>query len=137
MIGGAVSLRETRQVSDNSAEKSASYPVAPKPHGLLADRVDALVVTVANPKYEGLLPTQPGKRLVPVIAESQTAAFALTTVTVDNYQGGFDLGKAIAQVAQAQFSGQAHVLDLTYHETSTLARSQGFMAGLSECDSTG
>ena len=130
MIGGVVSLGRP---CGSTITRWRSPPLTrspPKPHGLLADRVDALVVTVANPKYEGLLPTQPGKRLVPVIAESQTAAFALTTVTVDNYQGGFDLGKAIAQVAQAQFSGQAHVLDLTYHETSTLARSQGFMAGL-------
>ncbi len=127
-FGGAVSLRS----DGNQASKVASFDQPTKLQNTLAERVDVIVMPVINPRFDSLLPSRNSKRHVPVIAESQPAEYATTTVMVDNYQAGFELGIQVGILAIKKFLGKVELLDLTYHQLNTLQRSQGFLAGLQE-----
>jgi DeoR family transcriptional regulator, fructose operon transcriptional repressor len=121
-FGGAVPLR--RHANDSKSAK--------KPKGFLVDRVNVVIMPVVNPRHDNLLPVSTGNLQVPVIGESQAAEYAATSVLVDNYQAGFELGRRVGEYVNQHFQGVARVLDLTYQQANTQARSQGFMNGMRE-----
>lgn len=124
--GGAASVRLK---ATSSPDSNSSQPEQ-RPENHWLDRVDVLVATVVNPKFDDLLMESIDKKNIPIIAESLRVHKAETVVSVDNYQAGFDLGCWVGEYAQREWSGEAHILDLTYHLTNTQARSQGFIAGV-------
>jgi DeoR/GlpR family transcriptional regulator of sugar metabolism/ABC-type sugar transport system substrate-binding protein len=98
---------------------------------LLVDQVDVLVATSVNPYYDGLLIDRAVKqKKIPIIAESIEMPNQRTLVAVDNYQAGFDLGRWAGQFFTRQGIGEAHLLDLTFHQPNTQNRSRGFVDGL-------
>lgn len=127
-FGGAVSVRS----NGGQASEVTGNAQATKLKSSLAERVDVIVMPVINPRFDSLLPSRNSKRQVPVIAESQPAEYAATTVMVDNYQAGYELGFQVGSLVTEKFGGKAELLDLTYHQSNTLERSQGFLAGLKE-----
>ena len=128
IYGGAVSIR----VKNASGEENDFYPLNPKPGMLLVDQVDVLVATSVNPYYDGLLIDRALKKKIPIIAESIEMPNQCTSVAVDNYQGGFDLGQWAGQYLSRQGVDKANLLDLTFNQPNTQSRSQGFVEGLSK-----
>jgi len=88
-FGGAASLRP-RPVESSLGDR---FQFLTKPEGKLVDRVDVLIATSVNPKYDGLLLEQVGKKNIPIIAESLGVQNAETVVAVDNYHAAQDLGR--------------------------------------------
>ena len=127
-FGGAAFLRP-RPVDSSLGDR---FQFLTKPEGKLVDRVDVLIATSVNPKYDGLFLEQVGKKNIPIIAESLSVQNAETVVAVDNYHAAQDLGRWAGNYAQQHWGGKAVVLDLTYHLVNTQARSRGFLAGLRE-----
>lgn len=125
--GGAASLRQNHQ-PDREEFLSSTGPTSPA-----LKRVDVLIATALNPKYDGLLLESIGNRkTTPIIAESLSIEVENeeTVVTVDNFQAGSELGHWAAEYAVQKWGGRAEVLDLTYYLTNTQARSCGFVAGI-------
>ncbi len=123
--GGAASLRTNGHAITPSDEQ-----VAARPEGLLLNRVDVLVATSVNPKYDGLLLERVGTKNIPIIAESLSIQNEESVVAVDNYQAAMDLGRWVGEYARQHWDGRARILDLTYHLTNTQIRSRGFAAGV-------
>ncbi|HEX7972938.1 MAG TPA: DeoR family transcriptional regulator [Anaerolineales bacterium] len=126
--GGAASLR-ARPASQEPEE----YLPPNKLEGPLGNRMDVLVATALNPKYDGLLLESLGnQKNIPIIAESLSIQLQneVTVVAVDNYQAGFELGQWAGRYAQGQWAGKAAILDLTYYLANTQARSRGFIDGV-------
>jgi DeoR family fructose operon transcriptional repressor len=98
----------------------------------LADRVDVVVTTSVNARYDNWLRESMARKQVPIIAESLTIRDEETVVAVDNYQAAVDLGREAAQYACQHWEGKAFVLDLTYTLANTQKRSRGFTAGVRE-----
>ena len=124
--GGAASLRASSPAPAASADVLNSLHT----EGLIPDRVDVLVATSVNPRYDRLLLERVAKRDIPIIAESLSLQHEETVVAVDNYQAGYDLGRWAGEYALRQWGGQARALDLTYYLSNTQARSRGFLDGL-------
>ena len=99
---------------------------------LLVDQVDVLIATSVNPYYDGLLIDRASKKKIPIIAESIEMPNQLTSVAVDNYQAGRDLGNWVGQHLMLQGVEKAYLLDLTFHQSNTQNRSKGFIEGLRE-----
>jgi hypothetical protein len=124
--GGAVSVQGER-FSDNGS----AVPAKEKPQeALLLDEVDVLVATSVNPYYDGLLIDRATKRNIPIIAESIEMPDQRTIVAVDNYQAGFDLGCSAGEYFAQRGIQKINLLDLTFHQPNTQARSHGFADGL-------
>jgi len=98
----------------------------------LTERVDALVVTPSHTRATDLLVDRCRIAGVPVIAEAINYAGARTVVGTDNYRAGFEAGQWVADYARQHFGGKAIVLDVTYPQANTKARSRGFAEGLRE-----
>lgn len=96
----------------------------------LTERVDALVVTPSHTRATDLLVDRCRRAGVPVIAEAVSYAGARTMVGIDNYRAGFEVGQWAANYARGHFGGTAIVLDVTYPQANTEARSRGFAEGL-------
>lgn len=101
-----------------------------QPESHLVDRVDVLIASSIDPRYDKILLDRVEKRNIPIVAESTGVGHEETVVSVDNYQAGMALGEWSAEYARQQWDGRAFVLDLTYPLPNTQARSQGFIAGL-------
>lgn len=129
--GGAVSIRNGNEDSDATAEANAAFQ-DPRVDVLLVDQVDVLIATSVNPYLDKLLIDRATKKNIPIIAESIEMQNALTTVAVDNYQAGFDLGLWAGKYFQKQKIKKARLLDLTFHQTNTQNRSRGFGDGLTK-----
>jgi DeoR/GlpR family transcriptional regulator of sugar metabolism/ABC-type sugar transport system substrate-binding protein len=127
--GGAVSTRSRLATAAEAGTEPNGTPGNPPRAGLLADRVDVLITTTLDSKYDALLPDLTRKR-IPVIAESLPLHNADTVVTIDNYGAGLAIGRWAGEYVQGHFGGRAYVLDLTYQLSNTQARSQGFLDGL-------
>ncbi|HEX9029578.1 MAG TPA: DeoR family transcriptional regulator, partial [Anaerolineales bacterium] len=126
--GGAASLRRRP-----AAPGPEEYLPPTKPEGPLGNRVDVLVATALNPRYDGLLLESLGnKENIPIIAESLSIQLPneVTVVAVDNYEAGLELGRWAGQYAQEKWAGKAAILDLTYYLANTQARSRGFIDGI-------
>ena len=99
----------------------------------LLERVDVLIATALNPKYDGLLLDSIGsKKIIPIVAESLSIGEEATVVAVDNYQAGIELGRWAGNYAQEHWDGKAHILDLTYYLANTQTRSRGFIHGVTQ-----
>ncbi len=127
--GGAISARI--EASPNGNNGSAS-PAVEKPDVLLVDQVDVLVATSVNPYYDNLLIDRATKKNIPIIAESIEMPGQQTVVALNNYQGGLDLGRWAGHYLCQRGVDQANLLDLTFHQPNTQARSRGFIEGLRE-----
>jgi DeoR/GlpR family transcriptional regulator of sugar metabolism len=124
-FGGAATLIPSSPDGDET-------PGAGRVDTALVDRVDVLVTTSVNPKYDNRLLASLTKKHIPIIAESLTVHNEETVVAVDNYTAGMDVGRMAGQYACQHWSGKACALDLTYSLSNTQARSRGFTAGLRE-----
>jgi DeoR/GlpR family transcriptional regulator of sugar metabolism/ABC-type sugar transport system substrate-binding protein len=103
-----------------------------QPEGSLVDRVDVLIASSVDPKYDSILLDRVEKRNIPIIAESLSLGREEAVVSVDNHGAGMALGRWVGRYAQEHWGGQSLALDLSYRLTNTQARSQGFLAGLRE-----
>jgi len=107
-------------------------PASAKPELFLVDRIDVLIATSVNPKYDGRLLESLTRRSIPIIAESMAIQDEESVVAVDNYQAGLDMGRWAGEYAIQYWGGRACALDLTFSLPNTQARSRGFTAGLHE-----
>ncbi len=127
IYGGAASLR-SRQAPGGEEPEAGIVESQPVP---LTERVDVLIATALNPKYDGLLLERIGARKrIPIIAESLSIQKEESVVAVDNYQAGFALGLWAGEYASQHWNGQAKILDLTYYLSNTQTRSRGFISGV-------
>ncbi len=127
--GGAASLRVKAVANENGGENVSTEPRAVP----LLERVDVLIATALNPKYDGLLLDSIGsKKIIPIVAESLSIGDEATVVAVDNYQAGIELGRWAGNYAQEHWGGKAHILDLTYYLANTQTRSRGFIHGVTQ-----
>jgi DeoR/GlpR family transcriptional regulator of sugar metabolism len=126
--GGAVSYH----AASPAMEEDAADGLAQEVEVLLVDQVDVLIATSVNPYYDGLLIDRASKKKIPIIAESIEMPNQLTSVAVDNYQAGVDLGHWVGQHLAEQGLEKVYLLDLTFHQPNTQNRSRGFIDGLKE-----
>jgi len=126
--GGAATLK---QETPDGAEIIAASSEQ-KSDVRLVDQVDVLIGTSVNPYYDSLLIDRATKNNIPLIAESIEMPNQRTIVAVDNYQAGLDLGRWAGKYICQEGTGQANLLDLTFHQPNTRARSRGFVEGLQE-----
>jgi DeoR/GlpR family transcriptional regulator of sugar metabolism/ABC-type sugar transport system substrate-binding protein len=125
--GGAASYR----AAPDSENKTGPDGLA-QAEVLLVDQVDVLIATSVNPYYDNLLIDRASKKKIPIIAESIEMPNQLTSVAVDNYQAGKDLGSWAGRHLMRQGVEKAYLLDLTFHQPNTQNRSRGFMDGLKD-----
>ncbi len=123
--GGAVSVSMSTEV-----EEKADLSIKERSEVLLVDRVDVLIGTSVNPYYDSLLIERSKRRGVPIIAESIEMPSQATSVAVDNYQAGYDLGLWAGDYMRSTGAEDVKLLDLTFHQPNTQLRSQGFLDGL-------
>lgn len=124
--GGAVSLRN----GNTEINEINSPPPDERAEVLLVDEVDVLIATSVNPYLDSLLIDRATKKGIPIIAESIEMPNQRTSVAVDNYQAGFDLGRWVGNYFQEQGIKKANLLDLTFYLPNTQNRSRGFADGL-------
>jgi DeoR/GlpR family transcriptional regulator of sugar metabolism len=118
--GGAASLRTS---NENQPPEQRLPP--------LVERVDVVITTALNPKYDPLfLGSLGSKRNIPVIAESVSVKVEDAVVAVDNYQAALALGRWAGEYARQHWGEQACILDLTYYLENTQTRSRGFVDGV-------
>ncbi len=99
----------------------------------LGERIDVLITTALNPKYDGLLlESLDARGTLPIIAESLSTQKGEPVVAVDNYLAGKELGRWAAGYAIEHWQGRAFILDLTYYLANTQTRSRGFIGGVKE-----
>ncbi len=127
-FGGAAPLTGAVTTSQGVEETTA----IPRPESLIVDRIDVMIVTSVNPKYDGRLLESISRRNIPIIAESTVIQDEESVVAVDNYQASLDLGRRAGEYARSHWNGKASILDLSYSLTNTQARSRGFVAGIRE-----
>jgi DeoR/GlpR family transcriptional regulator of sugar metabolism len=125
--GGAVSFHNDYPASDETA-----LPPDQRAEVLLVDQVDVLIATSVNPYYDSLLIDRAAKKGISIIAESIEMPNQRTVVAVDNYRAGFDLGCWAGKYLQQRGVKKVRLLDLTFHQTNTQLRSQGFTDGLNK-----
>jgi DeoR/GlpR family transcriptional regulator of sugar metabolism len=117
---------------------AAAPPILLNPNGsglleariALTDRADVLIVTPSDTAAMRLLVERARRAGVPIIAEANTYQGAVTMVAVDNYQAGLEAGHWVANYARQHLGGQLKVLDISYPQPNTEARSRGFADGL-------
>jgi DeoR/GlpR family transcriptional regulator of sugar metabolism/ABC-type sugar transport system substrate-binding protein len=127
--GGATSLQPAGTPAPGHHDRERP---SLRPEGSLVDRVDVLIASSVDPKYDSILLDRVGKRNIPIIAESLSIGREEAVVSVDNHGAGTALGQWVGRYAQEHWGGQALALDLSYRLTNTQARSQGFLSGLRE-----
>ncbi len=139
-FGGAAALNAAPAPQGGAAPQGGNSaaaetePPAPaiRPESLLSDRVDVLIATSVNPRYDRILHETITKKNIPLIAESHVMYDKESVVAVDNYQGGVELGRWAGQYALDHWKGRAVVLDLTFTLANTQDRSHGFTFGIRE-----
>ena len=127
-FGGAVSL----QAGKDQVTAEDEHNFLTKPEGKLVDRVDVMVATSVNPRYDRLLFERLSKQNIPMVAESLRVQESPVVVATDNPGAGRDLGRWAGDYAKKRWGGRAAILDLSYHLTNTHTRSQAFYAGVCE-----
>jgi DeoR/GlpR family transcriptional regulator of sugar metabolism/ABC-type sugar transport system substrate-binding protein len=123
--GGAVlastAPKPTGQVSGNGILESRAA---------LIDRSDVLIVTPVRTAAMDLLVSRARRAGVPMIAEAVPYQGALTTVAIDDYAAGVELGRWVGGFAVQHRLPDLTVLDVTFSLPNTSARSRGFGDGL-------
>jgi DeoR family fructose operon transcriptional repressor len=127
-FGGAASLG----APPAAGSETEANPVLTRPEPFLVDRIDVLIATSVNPKYDGRLLESISKKEIPIIAESLVIQDEESVVAVDNYRAGVDMGHWAGEYTCQKWGCNAFVLDLTYSLSNTQARSRGFATGLRE-----
>lgn len=129
--GGAVSLHNGK--IEEEREEGTHAPLQEEGSETLPlDQVDVLIATSVNPYYDSLLIDKATKKGIPIIAESIEMPDQRTIVAVDNYQAGFDLGSWTGKYFKSRGIEKVNLLDLTFHQPNTQARSRGFADGLNK-----
>ena len=124
--GGAASLKRSASPGVD-VEQSGPFETVDE---LLANRVDVIITSSLEQSVDYLLLDRATKMNIPIIAESASLEKQVTVVAVDNYKAAFELGKWAGLEFGKQWSGQLHVLDLSYSLPNTQVRSRAFMAGI-------
>ncbi|MFN2160003.1 MAG: DeoR family transcriptional regulator [Anaerolineales bacterium] len=127
-FGGAASLGSGQLA--NKSKDVLSFST--KPEGKLVDRVDVLVASSVNARYDDLLMDRFSKKNIPVLSESLLLPRTDSFVAVNNQLAGFELGRWAGHYAQEHWQGKAVVLDLTYQLSNTQTRSYSFFQGLQD-----
>lgn len=96
----------------------------------LIDRCDVLIVTPTQSAGMRLLLQRAQRAGIPVIAESFACDGAVTTVAIDDYRAGVELGRWVGERAARRVSGAVQVLDVSSKLPNCEARSRGFADGL-------
>jgi DeoR family fructose operon transcriptional repressor len=125
-------LRRTFGGAASLAADGEDIPATLHPDTALVDRVDVLVTTAVNPKYDNRLLESLVRKRIPIIAESLSVHYEEATVAVDNYQAALAVGRMAGEYACQHWGGKAFALDLTLPLANTQARSRGFASGLRE-----
>jgi DeoR/GlpR family transcriptional regulator of sugar metabolism len=97
---------------------------------LLANRVDVIITSSLEQRFDYLLLDRANKKNLPIIAESAPLEKQATVVALDNYKAAFALGQWAGIEASHRWNNQVHVLDLTYRMPNTQVRSRAFMDGI-------
>lgn len=125
--GGAISLtspaRATVGINSNHLLEARTA---------LVDRADVLVVTPSETAATRFLVERARRAGVPIIAESHHYPDATTTITINDYQAGVELGRWVVSYARRHLNGKVVVLDVTSSLSNTRSRSRGFADGLRE-----
>jgi DeoR/GlpR family transcriptional regulator of sugar metabolism len=129
--GGAVSLHNEK-IEEKGEEETTTPLVEESTETLPLDQVDVLIATSVNPYYDNLLIDKATKKGIPIIAESIEMPDQRTIVAVDNYQAGFDLGTWAGKYFERGGIKKVNLLNLTFHQPNTQARSRGFSDGLDQ-----
>lgn len=133
-FGGAAAISLERETNKSKADDLESSPQqAGKSDSFLTDRIDVIIASSVNPKYDGRLLESITKKNIPIITESLAIQDEETVVAVDNFKAGKDLGIWAGEFVRKNWD-KAYVLDLTYTLTNTQARSRGFAAGIREAN---
>lgn len=128
--GGAVSLvASTPTVLRSNGKSLLEARLA------LVDRADALIVTPVETTGTRLLVERARRAGVPIISEAIAVSGATTTVSINDYQAGLELGRWVACYARSHLGGKVVALDITVSLPNTNARSRGFADGLNELSS--
>jgi DeoR/GlpR family transcriptional regulator of sugar metabolism len=96
----------------------------------LVDRSDALIVTPARTSTTDLLARRALRAHIPIIAEAIPYQGAVTTVAIDDYGAGTDMGHWVGDYVRTHLSEKAAILDVTASLPNVTARSRGFADGL-------
>ena len=129
--GGAVSLHNGK-IEEKREEETTSPLLEESTETLPLDQVDVLIATSVNPYYDNLLIDKANKKNIPIIAESIEMPNQRTIVAVDNYRAGYDLGTWAGEYFERGGVRKVNLLNLTFHQPNTQARSRGFAEGLNE-----
>ena len=127
-FGGAAALG-TQQPDISSQDE---LDLSTKPKGKLVDRVDVLVASSVNPRYDSVLVERFSKKRIPVLAESLVLPRTDSFVGIDNHSAGLELGRWAGRYALEHWDGKAVTLDLTYQLSNTQMRSRSFIKGVQE-----
>jgi DeoR/GlpR family transcriptional regulator of sugar metabolism len=98
----------------------------------LVDRADVLVATPIDTLATRRMVERALRAGVPIISESTRYPGATTSVSINDYQAGVEMGRWVAAYADRHLNGQVMVLDVTSSLPNTDARSRGFADGLQE-----
>jgi DeoR/GlpR family transcriptional regulator of sugar metabolism len=127
-FGGAAALGT--QQPDINLQDELNFSTKPK--GKLVDRVDVLVASSINPRYDSVLVERFSKKRIPVLAESLMLPRTDSFVGIDNQSAGLELGRWAGRYAMEHWNGKAVILDLTYQLSNTQMRSRSFIKGVQE-----
>jgi DeoR/GlpR family transcriptional regulator of sugar metabolism len=133
-FGGVAAVATERDGSKygNDAPDNALQQTA-KTDNILTDRIDVVIASSVNPKYDGRLLESITRKNIPIITESLAIQDEETVVAVDNFKAGRDLGIWAGEFVRKNWN-KAYVLDLSYSLSNTQARSRGFAAGIREAN---
>jgi len=98
----------------------------------LVDRADALIVTPTDTRVTRRIVERAHRANVPIISEAINYPGATTSVAINDYQAGLELGRWVVDYARRHLGDQVTVLDVTSPLPNTDARSRGFGDGLRE-----
>jgi DeoR/GlpR family transcriptional regulator of sugar metabolism len=130
-------LRRTHGGATDSpgARQSFSAPdtrSALEARAALADRSNALIVTPTDTLLIRQIVERARRAQVPVIAESVVYQGASTTIAIDDYRAGLELGRYAGRYATEHLRLPIKVLDISHSLPNTESRSRGFAQGLKE-----
>ena len=124
--GGAMFPSVARQPSP-----SVHWHIAQETRTALLDHCDVLVVSPTETLALTMLLQRARRKGIPIIAESNTHENAVTTISIDDYRAGADLGRWVGTHAQKIVGEKIEVLLIAAkHLPNCEARARGFAEGL-------
>jgi DeoR/GlpR family transcriptional regulator of sugar metabolism len=126
--GGVKALEPTLDRNDQTKKNS----LTDSSNELLANRVDVIITSSMEKRFDDLLLDRAAKKNIPIIAESAPLDKEASLVALDNYKAGFELGRWAGIEATNRWKDQINILDLTFSMPNTQVRSQAFLNGMRE-----